>query len=62
MDELERLYNESFMKKDFDDACYMLWEYHCRYPQRYSWPPTLSDIKKEIDSIRTGLAYENERR
>lgn len=51
-DEIEKLYTERFMKKDFDDACYML------YPQRYSWPPNLDDIKKEVESIRSGRVYE----
>lgn len=63
-DEIERRYFQDFGKADYETALQVLWEEHCRGPRGGcpNWPPTLNQVKKEIENIQTGRFYENERR
>lgn len=50
---IEDLYAKDFGNTSaYTSAKTILWEKHCKYPDRYPWPPTLEDIKKEIESDR----------
>lgn len=47
---IEEQYYKDFQQKEYNDVLQILWENHCKYPAGQKWPPSLEEIKKEIQS------------
>lgn len=59
---IEERYHQSFGDKDYDDALTTLWEEHNHHRNMgigSSWPPSLEQVKKEIESIKQNRAFEH---
>lgn len=62
MSSIKELYEHDYNKEDYEAAMVYLWEYYCKWPNKYIWPPLLQDIEDEIKRIREARIYANERR
>ena len=62
---IEEQYFEDFGKKEYTAAIHSLWEDHNQYGRLGNvptWPPTLEQVKKEVEDRDLARAYDNERR